>query len=114
MATKSIKKPTKKKPRAAPKPKPIEIKYILKKNEHLWFVLPTVLDALPVEEATRLAIIARTEQRNQLLWDAQNGETKMEDTIIINGLENSLDYLKNRFPSITSQLKLYEPKIGQS
>ena len=53
-----------------------------------------MLDQIPIEEAVRLSVIARTEQRAQLLFDAQHGEQKMDDTVIINGLENSLNYFK--------------------
>lgn len=96
----------------APKPKPIQ--YLLKKNEKIWNVSPIMMEQIPLNEALTLAVSARLEQRATLLFDAQHGTTLLDGVEVVQGLENSLQKLKERFPSIKSHLALYEPIVGQS
>ena len=95
--------------------KPVKpTQYLLKKGERLYLVPEALLNSLPLSEAYQLAVIAKAEQRDQLMFDAQNGDQYIEGCKVVDGLAASLTHLHKRFPALHAHLEMFEPKnIGK-
>lgn len=75
-----------------------------------------VVNTLTPEEAFRLGLIARAEQRRQLLEDAIKGDHYINNVRVVEGLETSLKKLEELYPFIKQQISLANggyKKIGR-
>lgn len=65
-----------------------------------------VVNNLTPEEAFRLSLIARAEQRRQLLEDAIKGDHYINNIKVVEGLETSLRKLEELYPFVKEQINL--------
>ena len=79
--------------------------FLLKKGDKFYMVPASVVDTLTPEEAFRLGLIAKMEQRKQLLEDALKGDHYINDIKVVEGLEVSLRRLEELHPFIKQQIE---------
>lgn len=90
--------------------------YLLKKDDKFYLVPASVVSDLTPEEAFRLGLAAQLEQKKQLLEDAIKGDHYINNIKVVDGLEQSLQKLKELFPFIKQQISaaIAGGKIGKA
>lgn len=91
--------------------KNVPTSFLLKKGDKFYMVPISIVNTLSPEEAFRLGVIARAEQRRQLLEDAVKGDHYINDIKVVEGLETSLRKLEELYPFMINTSGL--SKIGR-
>lgn len=90
--------------------------FLLKRDGKLYVIPDNVMNSVTAEDALRLGLLAIEEQRRQLLHDAVQGDSYINDVKIVDGLEASISKFKEMYPWLKDQIKLYSVsnKIGRA
>lgn len=88
--------------------------FILKRESKIFSVPSVFFDNVPPVEAFNLATQTHIAQKKQLYYDAVNGNTMMVDGInAVEAMENALQKLKIRFPSLQAHLNRLDKSTDQ-
>lgn len=90
--------------------------FLIRKGEDWILISQKVLEEFTPEESHQLACVCHAAQRAQLLLDAARGDHYVGDVRIVEGLEESLDYLEKVYPGIRQQGQIVsmDAKIGHA
>lgn len=84
--------------------KAVPTSFLLKRDDRFYMIPASVVDSFTPEEAFRFGLIAKLEQRKQLLEDAVKGDHYINNIKVVEGLEISLRKLEELYPFIKQQI----------